>query len=657
MDAEGPVQRAFPSAAAATGDGADMEREADRAPGLRGARRRFVFGSLWFDADNGLLHDHDGERALTPLGIRVLRHLLEHAGAVVSKQELIEACWEESFVSDDSLVHVISELRQSLGDDPREPHYIQTLSRRGYRFIAEVAVENAEDSIEPPTSPAKDAAGPGLVRTWWPPSPRHTAGTILVVVILTAILSSRLWYGGPAGERPSIRSLAVIPFANLMDDPAEDYFVLGIHDALITDLSRIGSLQVISRTSALRYRNTDKTIPEIASELGVDAVIEGSVLRSGGRVRITAQLIDGATDDNIWADSYERDLQDIVGLVGELARTIGSAVEVQVVGAPVGPTDFAPRVDAAAHDAFLRGRYAMIRLDRPSLEEAIERFEEAVRIAPDYAGAWAELASAHFWLGGLGHVSGNAEAEQARHSASRALELDDQSSEAHAVLGWLALYFEWDWQAAAEHFRTALEINPNDAMARHGYADYLAAMGEVEESLAQVQSGLRSDPFSPLAVVPAVGHLFFVHDYSVAESTIRDAQRSFPPLEPLQEWLPLALWELDRRDEAVAAWLADLPAQEKTGLQAAFADGDADAALAWLAARAAERAEAGESGPFTAATWLAWSGDVDGAFAWLDRAYREHAPTLFLVRVDPRFDLLHGDRRYADLLARLGLSS
>ncbi|MGD8817433.1 MAG: winged helix-turn-helix domain-containing protein, partial [Acidobacteriota bacterium] len=510
----------------------------------------FSFGPHRFDGANGILSRDDEEIPLAPLSVRVLQHLLAHAGKVVSKEELLAACWDEPYVSDDALVHVISELRKALADSPGRPRYIQTLPRRGYRFVGAVEITGASAGTRGLHGGPASGEASSHRRSWIRPLVVTT--TVVVVLSLAVVSLRRIGQDGAfvtsTGATSSIESLAVLPFDNLMNDPEQEYFVQGIHDALITELANNGSLRVISRTSMMRYRESDKSIPQIARELDVDAVVEGTVLRDSGRVRITAQLIDATSDSNVWAASYERELENVVALVGEVATAIGGEIAAELASEVRTPRP----VDPAAHDAFLRGRYATNRFTGEGLSRALVHFEEATRIDPEFARAWASLAGAHLLLGGLGYESSGEHASQARRAALRALELDDRLSEAHSVLGCVTMYFDWDWEAAAESFRRALQLNPGDPIARHGYGDYLLAMGRPEESLEQVELGRRADPYSLVAVIPAIGHRIFVRRYEEVETEVRKAMQEFTVPDQVRDWRALALWQLGRHEEAIA---------------------------------------------------------------------------------------------------------
>lgn len=342
---------------------------------------------------------------MEPKVFEVLIFLIEHRARVVEKEELLSTVWKQAFVTQNALTRVIANLRKALGDDPREARYIRTVQTHGYQFIPEV---RSSQAAEPET-------------TGWTASAR--------------------------ADR--IESLAVLPLENLSGDPSQEYFADAMTEELITELAKISALRVISRTSIMQYKRARKPLPEIARALNVDAVIEGSALRSGNRVRITAQLVHGATDSHLWAESYERDLSDILGLQREVARTIVREVRIKLTPRDQARLASARQVNPEACEAYLKGVYYFcLGRDRmPATRELLTRsigyFGQAIRIDRDYALAHAGRASALRWLGAY---SDPAFYREAKRAAIKAIELDDTVAEAHAALGWILFKYEWDWR-------------------------------------------------------------------------------------------------------------------------------------------------------------------------------------------------------------------
>jgi TolB-like protein/Tfp pilus assembly protein PilF/predicted Ser/Thr protein kinase len=371
-----------------------------------------------------------------------------------------------------------------------------------------------------------------------PSSRRSLAGLAVAGILAVALVTMlglfipgiRQWVAGGSGV-PHIESIAVLPLENLSGDPEQEYFVEGMTESLIMELSRIRALRVISRTSAMRYKDTDKSLPEIARELNVDAVVEGSVLRAGDRVRVTTELVDAAADRHLWAESYDRDLHDILALQSDVARAVAREVHVVLTTTEETRLAEARSVDPGAYEAYLRGRYHLNRFTEEEIEEAIAYFENALAREPHYAAAYAGLAECYNWLGTA--FVGRPPAEfrpKAIAAASRALRIDDNLAEAHASLGW-AKFTEWDWSGAESEFQRAIELSPSDEEAHRLYAYYLASRRRFDEAVAEAGRAVELDPVSVFAQT-ALGHIFlFARCYDAAIRELQkalDLDSSFP---------------------------------------------------------------------------------------------------------------------------------
>ena len=462
--------------------------------------------------------------------------------------------------------------------------------------------------------------------------------------------------GLPTGQR--FGSLAVLPFDNLMNDPEQDYFVDGMQEALITELSRIGELRVISRTSVMRYRDTEKTAPQIARELNVDALIEGSVLRADGLVRINAQLIDGATDEHLWAEIYDRDLTNVLTLLSEVAIAISDEIELTLTPDQRQRLAAGQDVDPAAQEAYLQGRHHINKFNGEDFQKALERAREVVEIQPDWAPGHALLGGAYLLMGSFGHMPLDEAVPGARAAALHALSLDDQSTGAHGALGWVYLYFDWNWEAAERSFLRAIELNASNFYARHGYSDLLTAMGRVEEGLEQVLRGRQSDPISLIANVPAIGHLVLARRYEealVEGDRLRDLDESIYS----GVWFAreAALWHLGRREEALAL-VRERYASSTRALEAmdrGYAVGGAEGAYKALAILRASDADRARRNALGLSQSFARLGEVDLAFEWLEIAVEERQAGVVIFRAHPDNDALKGDPRYDALVRRIGL--
>jgi TolB-like protein/tetratricopeptide (TPR) repeat protein len=431
-----------------------------------------------------------------------------------------------------------------------------------------------------------------------------------------------------AGAGPGI---AVLPFSNLSGDPEQDYFVFGMHEALITSLSQIGGLKVISRTSVMRYAETDLPIGEIADELKVDSVIEGSVNTVGDQVRITVQLIDGHTDGHIWGKEYDRDLRDVLVLMSQVAESVADQVEVSLAPEDATLLHSAKPVDPELHDLFLRARYAIATLTPAGVEQAIGFFERAIEIDENYAPAWAGMSGVQVVSGYIGITPARETIAAAEQSALKAIELDPTISESHTALGWVRL-IQFDWNEARDSFQQALEINPNDATALHGFGDYLTITGSVDDGLAFVRRSTENDPFSSMWGQAMVAHYFMAQRY---EDAIAEADKLLLVFPDSFVWSVVgsAQWKLGRNTEAydsfrsaVSGRPADLEAMES-----GYESGGLPGAMRALAEAAADEATERGTATLRVPLWYARAGDVDQTLAWLEKAYAAGAPDLIYV--------------------------
>jgi TolB-like protein/tetratricopeptide (TPR) repeat protein len=524
-------------------------------------------------------------------------------------------------------------------------------SAQDLAFDLNAVLTGSAVSVPPP------AASLRWSRRFWVP----TAAVILAALV-GLIFATRGVRPTPSPASAAIHSLAVLPLENLSHDPEQEYFADGITEELNTQLAQISALKVISRTSAMKYKKTAKTMPEIGRDLKVDAIVTGTVLRSGGKVRITAHLIRAATDDQIWAESFNRDLQDILVLQSDVARAIVEKIRVNTT--PQEKTRLARgrSIDPAAHEAYLKGRFYWNKGRTPEyMSKAVEYFNQAIEKEPTYAAAYAGLGGTYTALGGWGMLDPQDVTRNARPAVMKALELDPQSAEAHALLARLRGNYDWDWAAAESEYKRAIELNPNYPEVHFWYAGQLMATGRTEEAISHSKRAVELDPFSVIFNEGLAWMYYLAHRFDQmieqARKTI-DLDPSFPTgyqdvAEAYEaEGMPEAAFSAYQKWAEVSGFSAETIAALKQAFESGGMKGY------WrkrLEMEKKEEAETGNVWPLTMAKIHARLGERDEVFAWLERVYAERKHRMTHLKLDPVFDSLHSDPRFADLLRRIGL--
>jgi TolB-like protein/tetratricopeptide (TPR) repeat protein len=495
-------------------------------------------------------------------------------------------------------------------------------------------------------------------------SKRTLAGVaIAAVAILIAVLIPR-GRSSPSvsGDAHAIASLAVLPFDNMTHDASQDYFVEGMHDALITELAKLGVVRVTSRNSVMRYKGQSNSLKEVARQLDVDALIEGAVLREGNRVRITAQLILGRTDEHVWAESYDRDLQDVLALLTGVSHAIAAEVQTRVghgKPTPMLPEPGAtPRIRPEAYEAYLRGRHELTQATSPAMAtRALGYFQQAASLDPGFAHAWSGFALVDLLRGFFDLAPAAEVAPIARQAAQNALAIDSREGDAYAVLGALDLYFDWNFTAARSRLEQAVALSPHDMLVRHAYADYLMVTGRFDKSLEQVRLGQRYDPTSPLAEFILLFHTMATRRYEEVIAEGRRALESFPTLTRAHGPIGDALWRQQRYEEALPELKQsfDGDTEGRQLFESAFRRSGPNAAMKAYADHLAGQAKIGRGEAVTIAGYYAEAGERDAAFRWLERAYADRTPQLLHVPANPSFDVVRGDPRFRDLIRRIGI--
>src|SRR5271156_5819078 len=469
--------------------------------------------------------------------LKLLEILLERPGEVVTREELRSRVWaEESFGDFDQAVNIaIAKLRSALGDSAENPRFIETLPKRGYRFIAEVSVVDADARPKRPESAAGDLSGlerktepePKVENARLAVAPKRQlwpAGWIIAALALLLSFSIlAIWLFRSRSSTPTgIRSLAVLPLDNLSGDPSQNYFADGMTDELITDLAQISALRVISRTSVMVYKGARKPLPQIARELNVDAVVEGTVLRSGHQVRITAQLIEASTDKHLWSQSYEGELRDTLALQHQVASAIADQIRINLTPQEQAALKNVKVVNPEAYESYLKGRYFWNKRTADGLKVALAYFKQAIEEDPKFAQAYSGLADTYALLGDWQYaVMTPKEAfPKAKAAAIKALELDSTLGEAHNSLAFVLDGFDWDFEAAGKEFRRAIELSPGYATAHHWYAWHLSLVGHNDEAIAEMKKAQSLDPLSLIINADLAELLVLAHssDESIGQS-------------------------------------------------------------------------------------------------------------------------------------------
>lgn len=597
----------------------------------------FRFGAFELDVAEKELRKHGIRVKLQGQPFLVLHRLLENPNRLVGRDELRHELWpQDTFVDfEHSLNEAVNKLRVALGDSASAPRFVETVPRHGYRFIA--PVERTGDFPTPaPTST---------------PRSRKKALTAAAALILAGGLGWAVLRS--ATREMHIRSLAVLPLENLSGDPSQEYFSDGMTDELTSQLATIDGLRVISRTSARRYKTADKTVREIGEELGVDAVVEGSVRLADGKVRVKVQLVEAATDESLWTDTYDGAAADILGIQDRVARSIARELQMELEART-------REIPPAAYHAYLKGRHHWNQRTEKDFLKAIEYFSEATSLAPAYAEAYDGLADTYSLLSVYNLQRPERAMPAAKQAVLEALRIDPELAEAHASLGQILFLYDWNWAEAEREFRKAIDLNPAYATTYQWYGVYLMAMNRPEEALATLHGALELDPVS-LSLNENLGWALYVaRRYPEAVAQFQKTLELDPNFGQALRYLGLTQLQLGRHGEALKTLER---AQDVLPVEP---DVQADLALAHALAGEKEEAERmlealmEESGeryisPFLVASFHAGLGNFEEALDWLEKAFEERTANLAFLGVDPWFDPLRAHPRLQALLARIGL--
>ena len=626
----------------------------------------FRIGSWLVQPSLNTVSQNDETFHIEPKVMEVLVCLARHAGETLSKQTLLQTAWPDTFVTDDVLTRSISELRRVFDDDAKESRFIQTIYKRGYRLVASVEKGDGK-AVGTVLEPGDTKPVPLKSQAWrrtWVGVMAVTAG----VVVLAGILGG--FNVGGLRERllsrttsTNIRSLAVLPLTNLSNDPAQESFADGMTDALITDLSQISALRVISRTTAMGYKKTDKPAPQIAQELRVDGIVEGTVQRSGNRVRITAQLIYGPKDQHLWAASYERDMQDAFAIQSMVARTIADEIRIRMTPQEEARLKNLRAVNPKALEAYLSGRFHLDqymklefyrgkeRARSEELRKALAEFDQAIALDPQYTPPYLWFFDGMESVGGIPlELIPGVEA-----GVAKVLQFDERNVRAHLVRARLLEQYEYDWPVAEKEIKRAIELNPNSADAHYQYAQYFLSLGRQEDERRELDIAQALD---------SARNYFYTYGFLQVGWTLEQRRQAVEERAPDAPMLRGVLGKeyaiAGRFDESAEEYekclrlygyteFAELLHSSRTraGGKAALRD--------WMRAREKAYLQGVPLSSFGFAFTYASLDDKDNAFRWLENAYQERNWCILYLKDDPVWDPLRSDSRFKDLLRRVGL--
>lgn len=625
----------------------------------------YEFGDFRLDPAERILVRHGEPVALTPKVFDTLVLLVENAGRLITKAEFMRQVWADAFVEDATLAQSISQLRKALGDSG----VIETVPKKGYRFLGSVRTvetappRNSGDSaltttgtqVRTPSNADEGGKLSGLrrktARRRW-----LLASATLAVITLAAI--SYYVHHQSAPAQMHIRTLAVLPLENLSGDPDQEYFVDGMTDELITNLAQIHSLRVISRTSVMQFKHTQKSLPEIATELNVDAVVEGSVLRAGNNVRITAQLLDARQDRHLWAASYEHELTNVLELQGQVARSIADQINIKLTPEEGASLTARRSANPAAYDALLTGKYLFNRRNAADTQKAIAYLQHSIDMDPSSPEAWAALAYCYTSLGSdLAAAEPAKVIPQARAAITKALQLDPNLAEAHTTLAWMKLWYEWDWNGAEQEFRRSLELNANDSAAHREYSHYLQLRKRFDEAIAENKLAIE---LAPLDILPSIHLAWLYADRRDGAKAVAQSQHVLE-MDPhfTGAYLLLARgYELQRKwPEAIAAFekaKAEYPHAYFAGMAYISAISGNKSQAHTALSRLIEFSRHNYVSPLDFASYYAALGNRDKAFEYLDEAYRQHNTWMIALDVNEGLDNLRSDPRFRELERHVG---
>jgi TolB-like protein/DNA-binding winged helix-turn-helix (wHTH) protein len=626
------------------------------------------FGPYSVDLRSGELRKFGIKVKMGEQPFQILALLLERPGEMVTREELRTKLWaDDTFVDfDHGLNSAVQRLRDCLSDTAEKPLWIETVPRRGYRFIAPIESQASAGPGSNVLPAGTSSSGPAPAETWVGSrvSGRRakiftTASVVAIALFVGLNLSNVRERLGARSSAPRIQSLAVLPLVNLSSDPDQDYFADGMTEALTTDLGKISALRVISRTSAVQYKNTKKPLREIAQELNVDALVEGTVARSGSHLRITANLVQASPEKHLWAESYEGEVGDALGVQAKIAQAVARQIQVRLTHKEQTLLGPARTVNPEAQDLYLRGLYIFLTGGKvESSEKAINYFQQAIEKDPNYAPAYAGLALVYAtWSPGMSRPRDLM--PKAKEFALKALSLDDTLASAHSTLGTIELLYDWNWSAADEEFKRTMELNPNHVWAHEWHSRLLVTSGRTEEAIAEAKLSIGLDP-SPLSGDYSIWVFILARRYDLA----LERAQALTELAPNFSWghfnLAQIYQQTGRTEEAARE---SLKADELFGMEPEkiimLKEAIAKSGAQGYWRRTMENYKASAKSNYVSSLMVAAAcvrvGDKECAFRWLEKGIEERDDLMINLNVEPVFDGIRWDPRYQDLVRRVGI--
>jgi TolB-like protein/DNA-binding winged helix-turn-helix (wHTH) protein/Tfp pilus assembly protein PilF len=633
------------------------------------------FQPFRLDSANHCLWRGEERAQITPKAFDVLRYLVEKAGKLVTQDELLEALWPETYVNQEVLRKYILEIRKVLGDRPEKPAFIETVTKRGYRFIAPVVDESADESSDLPATEMKssvaateEAAIEDQVARATAASERQVSSSEprvrklaliqVLAVVAVAGLSGYLWFARNRLNAPSTNStsIAVLPFVDMSTTKDQEYFSDGFAEQLINDLARVSGLKVVGRSSSFQFRGKDVDLRDVGRKLGVANVLEGSVRRDGNHVRVTAELVKTADGFQLWSQTYDREINDILAVQDEIAVAAAGALQLKLLGSTGQPLASTLRsANPDAYQAYLQAKYFAARgQDKEDLNKALSFTDRAIRFDPNYAAAWAQRSQVLETLSGLGLIESDEGFRRARENAEKAIALDPNLAAGYLRLARIQMSHDWDWDGAELSLRKAAMLEPGSAEVLNGQAYLSRRLGRTDEAIELYKLAVAQDPLRANFQLGLGFELYYQGRYDEALAALQKAEESNPQVSGLHVTRGKIFFSEGRKEEA----LAEMEKERDDG------DRWTGEALAYYALGRTEESDKAlkrliathqNDSAFQIGEIYAYRGETDKAFAWLDRAYRQRDPGTPEMKTSPLMKSLFQDPRRAELLRKMKL--